>query len=66
MCTLLRRGLLARVAEPKEVIEDESPPKGPQVWSLTQFYSVDFSQSRISVKKCVFNKRTMKVCVSCC
>ena len=27
-----------------------------QVWSLTQFYSVDFSQSRISVKKCVFNK----------
>ena len=27
-----------------------------QVWSLTQFYSVDFSQSRIGVKKCVFNK----------
>ena len=37
-----------------------------QVWSLTQFYSVDFSQSRISVNKCVFNKRTIKVCVSCC
>ena len=37
-----------------------------QVWSLTQFYSVDFSQSRIEVKKCVFNKRTIKVCVSCC
>ena len=37
-----------------------------QVWSLTQFYSVDFSKSRISVKKCVFNKRTIKVCVSCC
>ena len=37
-----------------------------QVWSLTQFYSVDFSQSRIGVKKCVFNKRTIKVCVSCC
>ena len=36
------------------------------VWSLTQFYSVDFSKSRISVKKCVFNKRTIKVCVSCC
>ena len=36
-----------------------------QVWSLTQFYSVDFSQSRIGVKKCVFNKRTIKVCVSC-
>ena len=38
----------------------------PQVWSLTHFYSVDFSKSRISVKKCVFNKRTIKVCVSCC
>ena len=37
-----------------------------QVWSLTQFYSVDFSKSRIDVKKCVFNKRTIKVCVSCC
>ena len=36
-----------------------------QVWSLTQFYSVDFSQSRIGIKKCVFNKRTIKVCVSC-
>ena len=28
--------------------------------SLTQFYSVDFSQSRISVKKCVFEKCTIK------
>ena len=37
-----------------------------QVWSLTQFYSVVFSQSRISGKKCVFNKRTIKVCVRCC
>ena len=27
-----------------------------QVWSLTQFHSIDFSQSRISVKKCSFNK----------
>ena len=35
-----------------------------QVWSLTQFYSVDFSQLMIGVKKCVFNKRTIKVCVS--
>ena len=34
-----------------------------QVWSL--FYSVDFSQSRIGVKKCVFNKHTIKVCVRC-
>ena len=40
---------------------------GPsQVWSLTQFYSVDFSKLRIGVKKCVFCKRTIKVCVSCC
>ena len=31
-----------------------------QVWSLAQFYSVDFSKSRIDVKKCVFNKRTIK------
>ena len=37
-----------------------------QVWSRTQFYSVDFSKSRIDVKKCVFNKPTIKVCVSCC
>ena len=27
-----------------------------QVWSLTQFYSVDFSQSRISVKKVRFQQ----------
>ena len=40
-------------------------PEG-QVRSLTQFYYVDFSQSRVGVKKCVFNKRTIKVCVSCC
>ena len=38
---------------------------GNQVWSLTQFYSVDFSQSMIGVSKCVFYKRTIKVCVSC-
>ena len=37
-----------------------------QVWSLTQFYSVDHSKSRIDVKKCVFYKHTIKVCVSCC
>ena len=37
-----------------------------QVWSPTQFYYVDFSQSRICVKKSVFNKRTIKVCVCCC
>ena len=27
-----------------------------QVWSLTKVYSVDFSKSRINVKKCVFEK----------
>ena len=30
-------------------------PEDPQVWSLTQFYFVDFSKSRIDVNKCVFN-----------
>ena len=47
----------------------DTTPSGPaksQVWSLTQFYSVDFSQSRTGVNKCVFDKRTIKVCVSCC
>ena len=33
-------------------------------WSLTQFYSVNFSQSSIGVQKCVFNQRTIKICVS--
>ena len=42
------------------------PVSAHQVWSLTQFYSVHFSKSRIGVKKCVFNKRTIKVFVSCC
>ena len=37
-----------------------------QVWSLTQLYSVDFSKSRIGAKKCVFYKRTIKDCISCC
>ena len=37
-----------------------------QVLSLTQFYSVSFSQSRIVGKKSFFNKHTIKVCVSCC
>ena len=36
-----------------------------QVWSLTQFYSVDFLNSRINGKKCIFNKCTFKVCVNC-
>ena len=37
-----------------------------QVGSLTQFYSDDFSQLRIGVNKCVFYKRTIKVCISSC
>ena len=47
----------------------DTPPSssrstGPrQVWSLNPFYS---AQSRIGVKKCFFNKRTIKVCVCCC
>ena len=40
-----------------------------QVWSLNQFYSVNFLLSRINVSKCLketlFYKRTIKVCVSC-
>ena len=39
---------------------------GDQVCLLAQFYSVDFSQSRIGVNKCVFYKRTIEVSVSCC
>ena len=31
-------------------------PGGHQAKSLTQFYSVDFSQPMIGVKKCIFNK----------
>ena len=35
-----------------------------QVWSPTQLFSVDFTQSRNRVIKCACNKRTMGVCVS--
>ena len=51
-------------AEPGSAVGSDERLK--KVWSLTQFYSVDFSKSREGVKKCVFNKRTIKVCVSCC
>ena len=37
-----------------------------QVCLQTQFYSVDFSLSRIGVKECVVYKHTIKVCVRCC
>ena len=40
-------------------------PGEVQAWSLTQLYSVDFSQSRIVVEKYVFVKRTIKVYLSC-
>ena len=39
------------------------PHQALQVWTLTQFYSVHFSQLRISVKS-VFYERTIKVWVS--
>ena len=50
----------------RDGVDDQPEAAGAQVRSLTQFYSVDFLQSRIDVKKCVFKKRTIKVCVSCC
>ena len=40
---------------------DKSPMrlrKRSQVCSLTQLHSIDFSQSRISIKKCVFNAQS--------
>ena len=46
--------------------KDLSLPENYQVWLLTKFYSVDFSQSRIGVKKCVFNKRTIKAKACIC
>ena len=54
---LVAAGTDAGVVVPTELL---------QVWSLTQFYSVDFSQSRIVIKKCVFNRRTNKVWLKCC
>ena len=50
----------------EEALRSGVRPSGGQVWSLTQFYSVDFSKSRIDVKKCVFNEHIIKVYVSCC
>ena len=57
---LLSQKVMVRV---NHVFEFENLPY--QVWLLTQLYYVDFSQSRIGVKKYVFNKITIKVCVSC-
>ena len=49
-----------------EAVDVTSLAEVTQVWSLTQFISVDLSQSRIGVKECVLHKRKIKVCVSCC
>ena len=54
------------LSEPSpETATAKGEPSKRQLWSLTQFHSDSFSLSRISVKKCVLNKRTIKVCVSC-
>ena len=53
-----------RLSERLLALELRWEPDVAHKWSLTQFYSVDFSQSRIGVIKCVFNKRTIEVCVS--
>ena len=46
-------------------VSKKLPKFSYQVRSLPQFYSVDFSLSRIGVQKSVcFNKRTIKVCIS--
>ena len=49
-----------------EIEGDGAAAVEAQVRSLTQFFSVDFSQSRIGVEKCVFKKCSIKVCVSWC
>ena len=36
-----------------------------QVWSLTQFYPVGFSRSRVSVQEYFVQTHNVKVCVSC-
>ena len=45
---MARIAVLCNSAEFAESAADAD--RGKQVWSLTQFYSVDFSQSRIGVK----------------
>ena len=60
------KNLLGRLSPKNTMSGFTSPPSMDQVWSLTQVYFVDFSKSRIDVKKCVFYRRTIKVCVSFC
>ena len=43
-----------------EIEGDGADAVEAQVWSLTQFYSVDFSLSRIGVKKCVNNNQGLR------
>ena len=61
----LEQGWLCPRPDPRRVCSRSGRPAHFQGWSLTQFYSFDFSKSRIGVKKGVFNKRTIKVWVSC-
>ena len=39
----------------RAVLSREGQQQSIQAWSLTQFYSVDFSKSRINVKKSAFS-----------
>ena len=48
------------VYKPRPFEHEEIQRRVHQVWSLTQFYAVDSSKSRIGGKKCVFSKRTIK------
>ena len=57
---LVRVGVVKKAGEKPHRVTGAGP-RNSQVWSLTQFFSVDFSKSRISAKKCVFDKRTIKV-----
>ena len=50
---VVRTGIFVLLAVAGAVVVDRVPD-GTQVWSLTQFYSFDFSQSRIGAKKVRF------------
>ena len=54
---VVRTGIFVLLAAAGVVVD--RVPDGTQVWSLTQFFSVDFSKSKIGVKKCLFSKRTI-------
>ena len=49
-------------------VDHQVPHPGvAQVWSLTQFYSLMtfHNEGSVGVRKCIFNKCTIKVCASC-